>query len=204
MNSLRPLLAPDAQSQTDHAHQRADMRSNMFVMATLYSDRGSAPVRIRNMSRGGALIESAVVPPEGSRVRLSRGSLSVRGEVVWRRDNRAGIRFDAALEVGNWLPSGIRPSHQQRVDEMIHACRSAPAGSAELTPPPPLARSEAIRELLDLRDTLNLVAEELAGDITIAMAHATGLQKLDVAGQMLDKLAARLAGPAYIPPSTGS
>ena len=195
MNSLRPLLAPDADADTRHAHQRNDARSNMFVTATLYSDGGSSPVRVRNMSRGGALIESDILPPEQSRVRLSRGGLSVDGQIVWRRDNRAGIQFDAGVEVGNWLPSGNRPSHQQRVDEMVKACRSAPAGNGEESPPPAAGQAEAIRRLLDLRDTLNAVAEELAGDTLVAMAHATALQKIDVAAQALDKLASTLTRP---------
>lgn len=195
MNALTPLLAPDDGDDGGFAHRRADVRSNMFVMATLYCDRGSSPVRIRNMSRGGALIESAVIPAEGSPVRVSRGSLSVGGHVVWRKDNRAGIRFDAAVEVADWLPTSNRPTGQQRVDEMIHSCRTATtAGAGSLAPAPAASQAEAIRQLLDFRDALCEVAEELAGDMAIATGHPTALQRIDVTAQMIEKLAARLTG----------
>ena len=195
MTALTPLLVPDAPHDADPAHQRADVRSNMFVTAVLYCDGSSAPVRIRNMSRGGALIECAVIPPEQSPVTLSRGSLGVSAHVIWRRDNRAGIQFDAAIEVAEWLPRGNKPNGQQRVDEMIHACRTAGADNRDSVPAAPAAsQAEAIRQLLDFRDALNAVAEELAGDMAIAMGHPTALQKLDVTAQMLEKLASKLAG----------
>ncbi len=193
MTGFTPLLVPEADSGFA---QRAEPRSNMFVTATLHLDGRSSPVRVRNMSRTGALVEVDAIPPERSRVRLERGSLSVRGEIVWRGENRAGIRFDAAVEVGNWLPSGSRPSHQQRVDEMIQACRDAPAGGMGPAVVPATGQAGTIHQLADLRDTLNAVAEELAGDTSIAMAHATALQKIDVAAQALGKLSALLARPA--------
>jgi hypothetical protein len=195
MTSLTPFLAPDADPPAGLAHQRTDPRSNMFVMATLYHDGDSTPVRVRNLSRGGALIEAAVLPPDQARVRLSRGSLSVRGQLVWLEGNRAGLRFDTAVEVAPWLPGGSRPSHQQRIDEMVQACRQSPGGGSEPPAPSAVGQARAVRELLDLRDTLNAVAEELAGDTSIAMAHATALQRLDVAAQALDKLAAAQIKP---------
>lgn len=196
MTALTPFLAPDADPTAGLAHQRADPRSNMFVMATLYHDGTSTPVRVRNMSRGGALVEGSVLPPDQARVRLSRGSLSVRGRIVWLEDNRAGLRFDAAVEVAPWLPGGSRPSHQQRIDEMVQACRQSPGGGSEPPAPAASGQARAVRQLLDLRDTLNAVAEELAGDTSIAMAHATALQRLDVAAQALDKLATAQARPS--------
>jgi len=60
---------------------RVESRSNIFVMATIYAPGGSTPVRVRNMSRTGALVEAPVLPAAGSRVRLSRGSLTVVGDI---------------------------------------------------------------------------------------------------------------------------
>ncbi len=197
MTALTPLLAHAAACDPDPAHQRADVRNNMFVRAVLYGDGGSAPVRIRNMSRSGALIESSDIPTEGLNVRLSRGSLSVRGHIAWRRDNRAGIRFDTTIEVSDWLPRGSKPTGQQRVDEMVHACRTSGRDGVEGPAAPITAnQAEAIRQLLDCRDTLNAVAEELAGDTAIAVGHPAALQTIDVTAQMLEKLASRLAGSA--------
>ena len=196
MNSIRPLQAPDADGPTGHAHQRAEMRSNMFVMATFYCERGSFPVRVRNMSRGGALIESAAIPLEESRVRLSRGSLSVRGQIIWRDEKRAGIRFDADVEVGDWLPGINRPSHQQRIDQIVEECRDQPVADAEPVASSPVGQATAIGQLLDLRDLISGIAELLAGDTQIAITHATALQKLDIAAHSLDRLASELGRPA--------
>ncbi len=194
MNASTPLLAPDAADKAGPTQQRVEVRSNMFVTAVLSCDRGSAPVRIRNMSRCGALIESAIIAPEQTPVRLSRGSLSVRGHVAWRRDNRAGIRFDVAIEVTDWLPRGNKPSGQQRVDEMIHTCRTSSGNGGESTAALTASQADAIRQLLDCRDALNSVAEELAGDMAIATGHPTALQRIDVTAQMLEKLASNMAG----------
>src|SRR5437868_9655101 len=119
------------------AHElRAEPRSNIFVIATLYASGGSTPVRIRNISRMGALIEAAALPPCGEAVRLSRGSLSVAGQVVWAAGPRAGLHFTSHVAVADWLPSGQRGSGQQLVDELVHQARlgavpqSAPAAPA--------------------------------------------------------------------------
>jgi len=196
MAVLTPLLAPDDGDHGDQAHERADMRSNMFVVAALYCDRGSSPVRIRNMSRSGALIESAVIPPEQSPVRLSRGSLAVVGQIVWRKDNRAGIRFDAAVEVGNWLPGGGHSTAQQRVDEIVHSCRTThsnqpePATAAPTAPP---ALAELAGQLVEIKHALNAMGEVLAEDMAVAMAHSTELQTIDISVQKLERIAAFLA-----------
>ena len=204
MTAVTPLLAPDADFDPG-SQKRADARSNMYVMAVLDCDLGSAPARIRNLSRSGALIETAVITPAGSQVRLTRASLSVSGHIVWSRENRAGIQFDAAIAVADWLPGGNRPTGQQRVDEMIHACRTATTYKPDNLPAPAgMTQAEARNQLLEFRDALNMVAGELASDLAIAVAHPTALQTIDVTAQKLEKLASLLADGGYIPPSTGS
>ena len=39
--------------------KRLDPRSNIFVIATLYAPADRFPVRVRNMSRHGALVEAS-------------------------------------------------------------------------------------------------------------------------------------------------
>ena len=204
MTALTPLLAPDAAFDAARARQRAEMRSNMFVAAMLYGADGSVAVRIRNMSRGGALIECPPGLAEGSPVRLTRGSLSANGHIAWARDNRAGIAFAAAVAVTDWLPCGNKPTGQQRVDAMIHACR---AGTAPAPADGPAVRGvtdEVRQQLLEFRDALNLAAADLAADLAVAVHHPIALQSLDVTAQRLEKLAAALAGRDQIPPSTAS
>ena len=201
MAGLTPLHAPrtiDA-DRSDMAQRRVDLRSNIFVVAALASGIGSGPVRIRNMSPSGALIEGGVIPPNGSAGRLSRGTLSVTGEIVWRHENRAGMRFDSAVTVAAWLPGGKSATGQERVDEIVYsykaevgAMRDATAVPAPLSP----GRQELSGELLEVRQALNDVAEKLAGDDSTMARHTDALQAIDLATQKLEILARQLGSDA--------
>lgn len=202
MPCVTPLHAPSANDldASDGAQRRVEPRSNIFVVAALASDRGSAPVRIRNMSRSGALIEGGVIPPNASAVRLSRGSLSVSGEIVWRHESRAGMHFDSAVTVAAWLPGGKGAAGQQRVDEIVYSYKAevgAMRPAAAVEPVAVLAPREDLgRELLDVRAALNAVAEELAGDDATMVRHPNALQAIDMAAQKLETLARRLGSDA--------
>lgn len=206
MTLPKPYVAFDAEADSCE-QQRSDPRSNIFVAAVLYHNGESCPVRIRNMSRSGALVECAAPPPVQSAVRLCRGSLSARGVVVWVRGERTGIRFDGNVEVAAWLPKGNRPEGQDQVDAIVFACRSraTPGPHLRPVPVPPTTNMEIVVQLLQLRDSLNQAAEELAGDAAIAASHAHALQAIDLTAHRLEKLAGFLSGSGgQTPPSTGS
>ena len=82
---------------------RRHPRSHLFVVATLYSDMGSTPVRIRNMSQYGALIEAQLIPEPGAAVILKRGGLETTGEIAWKADRKAGIALSKSVDVAEWL-----------------------------------------------------------------------------------------------------
>jgi hypothetical protein len=95
MNALTSLVALDANDHDSGRQQRADIRSNMFVMAVLYCDGCSAPVRIRNLSRSGALIESAVIPPDGAHPTWPRQRAPAATSSTARQSRRYQVRrFD--------------------------------------------------------------------------------------------------------------
>ena len=195
MPALTPLHAPSPSDvdPSDGPQRRVEPRSNIYVVAALASDSGNGPVRIRNMSRSGALVEGALIPPDGSAVRLSRGSLSISGEVVWRHESRAGMRFDSAVTVAAWLPGGKSAAGQQRIDEIVYSYKAevgamTPAASAAPSPVV-TSRQDIGWQLLDVRDALNAVAEELAGDDATMARHPNALQAIDMAAQKLETLA---------------
>src|SRR5690606_7676700 len=136
MRWQNPLVALDAEALLC-GQKRSDPRSNIFVAAVLNHDGASTPVRVRNMSRSGALVECAAPPAVQSAVRLCRGSLSVRGSVVWLSGERAGVRFDADVDVAAWLPKGNRPEGQDQVDAIVHAYRSQGGVGIHPTSPAP-------------------------------------------------------------------
>jgi hypothetical protein len=175
------------------AEHRVEPRSNIFVMATLYAAGGSTPVRIRNMSRTGALVEATALPPSGSPIRLSRGSLSIAGQVVWVAGPKAGVHFASGIAVADWLPNGKRGSGQQLVDELVHQSR---LGTISMTAPPDLQLitrppSVTADELVRLQKLLERAGEELAADSLVAATHLMALQLIDGVAQTLAKLAAQ-------------
>jgi hypothetical protein len=177
---------------TPGPEHRLEPRSNIFVIATLYGADGSAPVRIRNMSRNGALVEGGVLPPVGAEVRLCRGGLGVNGHLIWLAGRRAGVRFAASAATADWLPNGIRGSHQQLADEMAHQARLGDPSLADapVAPPAPRLAAALNDELLRLCRSLERAGEDLAADPDIAARHSGPLQQIDMAAQALARLAA--------------
>lgn len=176
---------------------RAVSRASLYLAAALYCDGFSSPVKIRNISSAGALIEGLAIPDEGSLVQLVRGGLIVHGLVAWGGDGRCGIKFSGTVDVQQWraVPGN---SEQQRVDEVV---RLVKAGAVPL-PVPPLARSDDLADpsadlSADLRRALDLLdhlGEALAADAELVTRHATALQNLDIAMQVIAAVGAVVTG----------
>lgn len=186
------MLAQLARPADTNARQ--ETRTSLFVMATLHSGPDSLPVKVRDLSSQGALIEGGIVPTPSSSVRLCRGSLSVAGEVIWRRDGRAGIRFAAKIFVADWLPKKGAVGHQHRIDEMVQEVKSLeaikPVFLGTETPSQLLKPATvSAAELMGLERDLDSLAEDLASDPDVLLRHITKLQVLDAVAQVLRKLA---------------
>lgn len=104
------------------ANARAAARSNVFLAATVIAAGRSYPVRVRNISQGGALIEGADLPQEGSAVVLRRGSLSTPADIAWRDPNQCGVRFSTSIEVAEWVRR-IGHAGQEQVDTLVMLAR---------------------------------------------------------------------------------
>lgn len=84
----------DVSSANQNRRQR---RSQVLLAASLELSGVSVPVRMRNLSAEGALVEGDGLPVEGSSVLFRRQDLCVAAKVVWVREQRAGLSFDEAL-----------------------------------------------------------------------------------------------------------
>jgi hypothetical protein len=176
------------QVQPDDDELRVEPRSNIFVMAALYAEgRPVTPVRLRNISRTGALIEAAALPSPGSVVRLSRATLAASGTLLWVRGSKGGIQFESPVAVGEWLPQGRRGFGQQFVDELFHQKRLGGVRVIEE------GTGGLADELLGLRSSLECAAEDLALDAAVAARHLPSLQAIDKVGHALAKLASEIA-----------
>lgn len=170
-------------------HGRAETRTNMFVIATMSALTASGPIKIRNLSRHGALIEGAALPGLGEHLKLRRGPVFATGQIVRLHGNKAGVRFDGPINVAHWLPSG-HPG-QQRVDDVFHSIKADSAVCSDHRDTvPSTARAPADpTQLRQLALELNSLADDLAGDASVVVRHGLKLQMLDVASQMLRRLA---------------
>lgn len=79
------------------SQNRRQRRSQVLLAASLELSGGSMPVRLRNLSADGALVEGDGLPVEGASVLFRRQELSVPARVVWVRENRAGLSFNESL-----------------------------------------------------------------------------------------------------------
>ena len=87
-----------ADQPTANTRARAP-RKNLLLAATIEAGALKAPVRIRNLSEGGAMLEGAVLPDIGTAFMLRRLDIEIGGTVIWRESGRCGVEFDGPVEV---------------------------------------------------------------------------------------------------------
>jgi hypothetical protein len=195
----------DPASDTGKLTARAP-RTNLLLAATIEAGAIKTPVRIRNMSESGAMIEGAAFPAIGATLILRRLEVGIGGTVIWRAAGRCGIRFDGQAVVADWVAGvarnpGVFDTGQARVDAIQAAIRTGqpiPAG----TDPKPSATGSTkdldhrlAEELAYVRRLLDGVGGELSDDGIILQRHARMLQSFDVACQILEHLQTILSAP---------
>lgn len=84
--------------QSNSPQNRKSRRSNVLMAASLELSGTSLPVKLRNLSSEGALVEGDKLPVEGASVLFRKGELSVPGKVAWAKARQAGISFMQNLE----------------------------------------------------------------------------------------------------------
>jgi len=176
--------------------QRAP-RTNLFLAATIEADTLNAPVRIRNLSEGGAMLEGPAFPRIGDGLTLRRLEMHIGGRVIWHSGSRCGVQFDGIASVPEWVSgkrSGdARHQGQTRVDSIQAAIRSnAPASPASEWQAdggsPELSRRIA-EELAYVQRLLENMGDTLTDDPIIMQRHAGTVQGFDLASQILGHLA---------------
>ena len=83
------------------AHTRVSARESIFLAATIRFEGEDAPmpVRIRNISAGGMMIDSAVPRAKGLPLIAELKTIGkVAGTVAWSHDQRMGILFDRPID----------------------------------------------------------------------------------------------------------
>lgn len=178
-------------------------RKNLLLAATIEADGLKVPVRIRNLSEGGAMVDGSALPRPGTRLVLRRAEIEIGGRVIWLGQGRCGIAFDqSAVTVEEWV-SGTKAATfdghrgQARVDAIQEAVRRGESLPTEAPAPsvdPGLADlgERIVEEILHVRSLLDGLGEQLVEDPHVVAAHLEALQNLDRASQILDHLGAIL------------
>lgn len=179
-------------------------RKNLMLAATIEADTVTAPVKIRNMSETGAMIDGAALPEPGSQVILHRLDLSIAARVMWNEGGRCGLKLAGTVKVDEWIAGAKQPEKhgslgQLRVDKIQSAIRSGSALPAEpATPPSHFAVSTPVdgriaQELAEVKLALDAIGDELTDDADILTRHEKALQKLDIASATIEWLAVVVA-----------
>jgi hypothetical protein len=79
--------------ETSTTQNRQSRRSNVLLAASIEALGAVIPVKLRNLSTEGALIEGDGLPVEGSEVLFRRNELSVSSRVAWVLGKQAGVAF---------------------------------------------------------------------------------------------------------------
>jgi hypothetical protein len=188
---------------------RVAPRTNLLLAATAIVSGRPVPIRIRNLSETGAMLEGAGLPDAGAKLVLSRGDLEVSATVAWSAGPRRGVRFDGPTPVYEWT-GGAKPKpldctglrDQRRVDAIQAEARAdAQSGRAMrgtgLPPAEPAAAitgldAKLAHELGYVQRLLENLGDELIKDLFLVQRHGQSLQSLDLVGQILGHVAAIL------------
>ena len=185
-------------NQPGTADPRAEPRTNLFLAAVIRRAGLSLPVKVRNMSASGALIEGTDLPEEGAEVKLVRGSLAVCATVAWSSNGRCGVRFSTLACVRDWLAPAANPG-QQRVDEAVRVLKlgAVPIPQRPASQAGAPSCSQLVEFGEDLRRAMRLVKDlchELSSDDGVVVRHAEKLQNMDIVQQTVAAVAEALGG----------
>ncbi len=78
--------------------QRQAKRARVLLAGKLQTPLGEVDARLREISRKGALVECAQVPPVGCEVVFSRGQTVVPARVAWTAAGRIGLEFHYPID----------------------------------------------------------------------------------------------------------
>lgn len=112
--------------QSGNPQNRRSRRSPVLLTANIEVDGAPVPVKLRNLSEQGALIEGEKIPPEGSATIFERKELRLKGRVIWVQGRYAGVAFDRPLkpdEVLRHVPTPKRPVQNGDFRRPGLACR---------------------------------------------------------------------------------
>ena len=77
--------------------KREQKRSRVFLSAQVDCGAGAMDVRIRDISKTGALLEAASTPEAGESIQLKCGRATIQARVAWAERGWFGVEFETPL-----------------------------------------------------------------------------------------------------------
>ncbi len=90
-------------ASSDKAEGRRRERMRVLLAARLVTTFNDRPVKIRDLSSEGAMIEGDAMPSKGMDVILQRGPIEVFASVVWSNGRQCGLEFESVLDEEDFL-----------------------------------------------------------------------------------------------------
>jgi hypothetical protein len=95
---------------------RRSRRSPVLLAAAVEIAGQPVPVKLRNLSEEGALIEGERLPLEGSTTWFERNDLRLKSRIVWVQGRFAGVAFDEPLNREDVLRNVPKPKPKIQLD----------------------------------------------------------------------------------------
>jgi hypothetical protein len=139
-------LAARSRAQAEQAGDSRAPRHGLIRLATLQWGETSLPVRLRNISTGGALLECDRALPQDEAVELHLpGCGRFQADVRWSQSGRLGIRFSQPFDMARLGPtrpqsSSVKVLKPDYLEEAEEALRAVPSRSPLKAKPKKQAR----------------------------------------------------------------
>ena len=117
--------------ESSTTHNRRSRRSHVLMAASIEAAGIAVPVKLRNLSSEGALIEGDRLPSIGSEVLFRKKELHLAGHVAWITGNRAGVAFDRKLDPEAVMRHVPKPRPQAKLDFRRPGIKSAELSAGE-------------------------------------------------------------------------
>jgi hypothetical protein len=102
--------------QSSTFQDRRSRRAPVFLAASIEVAGVSEPVKLRNLSEEGALIEGDRLPEEGSISFFQRNELRLKSRIVWVHGRFAGVAFARPLKSDEVLRNVPKPRPKAQLD----------------------------------------------------------------------------------------
>ncbi|HEX6741866.1 MAG TPA: PilZ domain-containing protein [Sphingomicrobium sp.] len=120
--------------ESSMSQNRKSRRAGVLLAATIEVAGSPEPVKLRNLSEEGALIEGDRLPLEGTTTFFQRNDLRLKSRVIWVEGRYAGVAFARTLKPEEVLR--YVPQPRQRLNPEFRrpglACRPLTADERKL------------------------------------------------------------------------